>query len=253
MRKSPTFVGSMACQRCGRAVPRVNAMQKYCIDCSLKADRERKAKWARLHPQPYSDLKPRRKRRESIQKDRALSLNKTFVWPDERGDVHWITSLSVPFTYALSKNHIWKMSALGHREQRAEANEARAALVSAVRQALGTGRVLQGKLWIQILVQKPDNRGDAVNFVSAICDAIKEAINLDDRWYCLYSLDWQIAKREPRIFLAIGQSVAEDQQVCSWCGRIMPARLFLRGRRECPDCRKGSHGSKADAIEKGSV
>jgi hypothetical protein len=97
---------------------------------------------------------------------------------------------------------------------------------------------------VSIFVQKTNHRGDAINVIDLVCDAIKDAVGLDDRWYSLSSVDWEIVKANPRIFISIGQDSDEDCQVCSHCGDIKALSAFNRNvharmgvTRICKDCR----------------
>ena len=101
------------------------------------------------------------------------------------------------------------------------------------------------KVWLDVLVQKPNHKGDAVNVLDLVCDAIKEAIGVDDRWFAIRRLDWEIVKDNPRLVLGVSQDSDVDSQLCSYCGQIKPFAAFNRSRhsrlgvgRECVDCRR---------------
>lgn len=153
--------------------------------------------------------------------------------------------VNIPFSYRLSKNAVWAMAARGHVFLRQEARAMRDLLTQRLVVAMRTaGPVIQNKLWIDALIQKPNHKGDAVNMLDSICDAVKKAVPLDDRWYCVRRLDWEIVKDDPRIFVGIGQEDVPHSQVCSLCGRVSPLEDFARnastrtGRnRECITCR----------------
>ena len=157
----------------------------------------------------------------------------------------WMCRVAVPFSYAASKNHIWSMARSGHVYKRQESKRMRGSLTLMIRSAANGQRIANNKLWIDILVQKPDHKGDAVNVVDLVCDSIKDAIDLDDRWYSIRCLDWEIVKDRPRLFVGIGQSTDEDVQVCSSCGRMLPLDNFTKKRsqklgvdRNCRACLK---------------
>jgi hypothetical protein len=95
--------------------------------------------------------------------------------------------------------------------------------------------VVHNKVWIDILVQKPNHKGDAV----------KDTLPVDDRWFCIRRLDWEIVKDNPRLFVGIGQESDENCQVCSCCGQIKPFLEFNRRKyhrlgigRECRERRR---------------
>ena len=111
-------------------------------------------------------------------------------------------------------------------------------IVHRLREATKGIMVYRNKVWIDIFVQKPDHRGDAINFLDLIADAIKEAIGIDDRWFSIRRIDWQIVKEKPRIFIGIGQDEQDlfDAKICSYCGRILPEKCFGKSKRECREC-----------------
>ncbi len=154
--------------------------------------------------------------------------------------------VAVPFTYAASKNHIYTMRRNGHVALRRESKQIRQAITNALGAGLHCMPVVHNKVWIDILVQKPNHKGDAVNVVDLVCDAVKDAIErVDDRWFCIRRLDWQIVKGDPRLFVGVGQDSEEDCQVCSYCGQIKPLVEFNAARnrplgvgRECKACRR---------------
>ena len=111
--------------------------------------------------------------------------------------------------------------------------------------ALAGRRIAHNKVWIDILVQKPNHKGDAVNVIDLVCDAVKDALPVDDRWFCIRRLDWEICKGDGQLILGVGQDSDTDCQVCSYCGRIKPFTEFNAARhqplgigRECKECRR---------------
>lgn len=171
-------------------------------------------------------------------------------WDGHAGpDLIWQVSITVPFSYAASKNHLYTMRSRGHVALRRESRAIRDEVTIRLRAALAGRRVAHNKLWIDILVQKPDHRGDAVNVVDLVCDAIKAAVPVDDRWFCLRRVDWEIAKDSPQMYLKVGQASDQDCQVCSHCGQIRPFAAFAMRKhsrlgidRICRVCRQ--HGRR---------
>jgi hypothetical protein len=93
-------------------------------------------------------------------------------------------------------------------------------------------------------VQKPDARGDALNVIDAVSDAIKGVLGVDDRWYSVKRLDWQIVKDDPQIYIGISQKSDGDKRICSYCGRILTLDMFWKDKsnrmgvgRECKECK----------------
>ncbi len=247
--------GLLICADCGRAVEKKSPTQRYCPECSVRRDRERKRVWARRHGKrpTREELKARRE----DQKERVIEAGKMLNKSEDRGiawmgdpppELRWSVRVAVPFSYAASKNAIWSMaSGGGHVYMRKRARAYRDALVWEIKQALAKNgiKVYEGKLWIDILVQKPDHRGDAVNVVDMVCDAVKEAVGIDDRWFSIRRLDWGISKNSPALYVGIGQEVDRHHRVCSHCGRILPLEAFgkrshdrLGRARVCLECRR---------------
>lgn len=243
--------GNIVCQDCGVQAPRRGPTQRYCEPCSAARDRRRKLEWAKRHaPNPHVTRRAReRKLSRAKATGQAISraVAETIAWPaSDQPNLRWLVRVAVPFDYGYSKNAVWRLSDRGHVYMRRQARSLRDALAWELKQALSGVDVFEGKVWIDIFVQKPDHRGDAVNVVDTVCDAIKLAIPVDDNWYCLRRLDWQVTKSNPRLFVGVGQEVAEHHRVCSHCGRLLTLEQFGKkssarlGRdRICRDCRRG--------------
>lgn len=251
----------ITCQGCQAVVPRSGPTQRYCAECSERRDLMRKRLWAREHPLSQKARQAQvglRRRREELAKVAGRRINKkrkrSITWDGCSGPyLLWQVSISMPFTYAASKNHLYTMRRSGHVALRRESRTFRDELTLRLRHALAGRTVAHNKLWIDILVQKPDHRGDAVNVVDMVCDAIKGAVPVDDRWFCLRRVDWEIAKHDPQIYLKIGQETDQDCQVCSHCGQIRPFSAFTKRRnarlgidRVCRICRR--HGRKLGRV-----
>lgn len=160
-------------------------------------------------------------------------------------DLIWQERISVPFSYAASKNNIYAMRRSGQLMLRRESKELRKKICLAMKAKLYGRKIAHNKVWIEILVQKPNHKGDAVNVVDLVCDALKDAIPVDDRWFSIRILDWHIIKEDPKLYIAIGQETDEDAQVCSYCGLIKSLDHFHKDKRspigvgrECNLCRK---------------
>lgn len=176
---------------------------------------------------------------------------------DDPPDLRWVVRVSLPFDYGYSKNAAWRSVRRGYVYLTQQSRILRATLASAIRDAMSDKVVAQGKLWIDILVQKPDHKGDAVNFVDSVCDAVKQAVGLDDRWFAIRRLDWQVVKVNPRLMVGIGQDVAVDHKICSSCGRERHLDAFHRNRstrdgraRQCIECTRGTRKLTAPAVAK---
>lgn len=246
------------CEVCGIQVVARSVAQKYCEVCSIKKDRDRKAAWARKNYTPPSG--PEREKRSRAATNRRLAqqraahdlrdLDGSPSW-EANGvgrDLAWLVRVAVPFDYSLSKNAMWSMrGGGGHVFLRQKARGARNAVRDRVAAAVRMSKIrpVDAKVFVDIFVQKPDNKGDAINVVDSVCDGVKDAIGIDDRWFCLRGLDWEVVKSgTPRIWIGVGQEVTEHHRVCSCCGRILPLDAFgkrtadkVHGKaRVCREC-----------------
>ncbi len=242
----------ITCGDCGTIVPRTGPTQLYCTACSERRDLLRKRLWARTHrPGPgqrrrHAEMAvPRTATAREAGRVANATATAAYQQSAETSPLLWSIRVSIPFSYAASKNAIYRMLPHGHVFLRREARAHRDAIALRVRQSLAGRRIAHNKVWLDILVQKPNHKGDAVNVVDTVCDAVKRAVPVDDRWFCIRRLDWQIVKDNPQLIIGLGQDSDVDCQVCSYCGQIKPFSEFGRRRhshlgigRECRDCRR---------------
>lgn len=253
MRASPTnwpkHGNVLVCARCYAPTQRKSATQMYCGGCSAKSARERGTAWARENPQPIEARRPAMARRKSALNEAAdarcagpVSIVRPIDWPE----MAWAVSLRLPFGWELSKNAIWRTGAGGHVFLRSESRAARNLLTARLREALSNVNAVEAKVYIAIHVQKPNHRGDAVNTIDTLCDCIKEALGVDDRWFCLRSVDWSVSRTNPEIVVQVAQAETEHHRVCTQCGVIKPlASEFAKTKhgllghgRTCSECRR---------------
>lgn len=234
---------TIICQLCNSSIlVRNPKMQKYCSPCSNIRDAERKRKWAN------ADYQKRRKDPDTIARRNYLNHARNKVLrnlgvdaskenrfgdnlPPSTKTLLWNVVLEYPFDYCLSKNSIFRMNSGGHvflRQERKRSMEKVGFLISNLISE-NKIQVAQNKVWLDFFIEKPDFRGDAVNFVDSLCDAIKMGVGIDDRWFCVGTIDWRIVKVDPKIYIRIGQDSSENVQCCSYCGRMLSFEKF--GRR----------------------
>lgn len=241
--------GTAACADCGDVFKKTSPVHKYCAKCSEERSRERGRIWARNN---YSydpeSARPIRQKKQSEVIARGVRISRKFtsgIACHQEPELAWLVRLKIPFTFALSKNHVYSPHGW-HVRNRQSRNEQSALIESRIRDSVtrdGCSLVVPGKVWIDIFVQKPAHRGDATNFVDHICDAVKRGIGVDDRWFAIRRVDWEICKHNPQIFIGIGQEVREPHQACSSCGRLLTYDNFRKSShckngvmRNCRDC-----------------
>lgn len=95
--------------------------------------------------------------------------------------------------------------------------------------------VATNKLWLDILVERPNHSSDAINVLDGVADAVKSVIDLDDRWFAVRRLDWTVVPLGGQLYVALGQEHTWAARICSSCGRVLPLDQFGRGRL-CRTC-----------------
>jgi hypothetical protein len=97
---------------------------------------------------------------------------------------------------------------------------------------------VQAPLWIGIFLQKRNWQADAVNILDIASDAMQLATGVNDRWYCVSNIDWEMTVDRPMLHLHACQFKNEDHDTCSYCSSIVPTRLLrvTSKRRICRGC-----------------
>ena len=246
----------ITCESCGvETAKRGNGPQKYCEPCSATKNAERGLAWSRKNPLTKAQLAKIRDNRTAdlsrvveVCNRRSEANRGSISWMASPGpDLEWCVRIAVPFSYSLSKNHIFTRTRFGHTALRREARASREEITALMRQAVREVEIKNNKLWIDLFVEKPNHRGDAVNVLDLVCDAIKDATGVDDRWYSLRRVDWSIVKTQPTMYIGIGQEECVDSIACSSCGSILPLDAFNKNKsasigvtRRCRACMKAS-------------
>lgn len=245
-RKSPTYSELLICKKCGSPTEKHGAMQKYCPICSEEQDLERKKLWARDNPaKPEVIVRARSKvikRQTQRGKENSLkTVGVTYYSDIQETDPRIVLRVSVPFSYGYSKNSIYSMTNHGHLFLRAQTRELRDTLCLAIKNSLNLsdGVFYNAKVYLDIMVEKPNHRGDAVNVLDTVCDAVKDAIGVDDRWFSIRLLDWRIVKEGGNLIVGVSQEATEEQRGCHRCGRFFNMSSFSGNKRKsrvCPEC-----------------
>lgn len=238
------MIQRIVCERCGESAPkRGPGKQKYCLPCSEICSRERAAKWAREVGTPRAASAVAARGLE-ISRAHALSL------PRSHGatpPLIWTLTVAIPYNQRGSKNAIYTPGQKSHIALRREAVAYRDGITLLLKSSIASHgqRIAHNKVWIDLFIQKPNHTSDAINLIDLLCDAIKKAVGVDDRWFSIARVDWQIVKENPNIFIQIGQESECDVSVCSSCGRVLPLNSFQKNAslalgiaRNCRDCAK---------------
>lgn len=106
---------------------------------------------------------------------------------------------------------------------RKSAREIKSAVAWSTKLAVRGMAFRQDKVWLDIMVYKLNMRSDAVNVVDIVCDGIKLGLEIDDRWYAIRQLDWEVVPANPRIVIGIGQQ-ATSAAAASTPSADLPAR-----------------------------
>lgn len=219
----------------------------YCRDCSAERHNARIDQHSNSTGLGHQRPKNERSWRQILVSQRGLEISRSRAMTDIERPIAlvWHVKFTIPFSWAGSKNHLWALRKGGHVAMRREAASYRKLIKDETLLATRDSNVVQGKLWIDLLIQKPNHRGDAANFVDLICDGIKDALTIDDRWYSLRRLDWDVVKDSPVIAIGLGQESTIDMQICSSCGECLPYNNFQRNKsnktgvnRYCKSCTK---------------
>lgn len=125
----------------------------------------------------------------------------------------WKVAVSLGYTPALfSKNRAFGVSSNGQRvftshSRKAGHKKILGALSGAVNILRGMDSMLvPRKTWISITVMRPNDGRDCdpINFVDSICDAVKEVMGVDDRWFSVV-VDWMDSNAYPDVQIEVYQ------------------------------------------------
>jgi hypothetical protein len=159
-----------------------------------------------------------------------------------------IVEVSIPFDPAISKNATHRVGKHGGIYLQKPGKTIRNDLIRAIK-AQG-GEWYEGRVWLDVIVQKPNHRTDALNVLDAVADAVKEGIGVDDRWYSA-TLRWEMEKDSPMLTVRILQVTREHRRICSTCGVEQGLDAFTRNKsdrlghgRVCRECSRVSRLKK---------
>lgn len=166
------------------------------------------------------------KKYQSIRKEKGIAISNSLRTPDLNGEVGYlkVINIKVPWSGSYSKNVILGRGIAGKRvflKQAAKNLKLEIGLLLRSEMRKKRIRFVEDKIWLDIFVQKPNaGAGDAINVLDLVADGISEGIGVDDRWFCIKSLDWAVIKKDPMIYIEIGQADDIPKRICSYCGII---------------------------------
>jgi len=212
--------------------------QRICPSCKkelVNPDPRRK-----YHPE-CKTAKGRNTHRLKV-KERGAILNK-FIRPKPSrfftfgGDVCDKFYFKIPWEECPSKNHLW-LKGKRHMYMKKETHAYRDKWSRIISKRLKDENYTfyPGKIWIDIICLKPNHRGDAINLLDNIADMVKMAIDVDDRWFCIRNLDWEVVTEDPCVYVGIGQEHTEKHFLCEHCRRILVFSDSVSKRGICKYC-----------------
>lgn len=120
-------------------------------------------------------------------------------------------TLTIPFRTAVSKNrgHRIKQSQYGlativkTKDLRSYTHEVHWLIRAEIMKK--PWKFENGKIWLTVFVYKPRKNADAINVLDTLADIIKNAIEVDDQYFAVRELDYDVDTANPRIILGICQ------------------------------------------------
>jgi hypothetical protein len=115
--------------------------------------------------------------------------------------------ISFPYDSNFSKNKAHGTTRTGKWYTKAEHRRLKEELLELLADACKPYEWKKEKYWIAIHVQKPSNRGDAINYLDAIADVIKHAVGVDDNYMEVENITYEVIKNgtNNKIFISISQ------------------------------------------------
>lgn len=202
------------CADCGVDVPNASPVQRYCATCSSMRN---------------AASAPSRRWVERIIPTRRPAHAATLRWDVDRPlELRWYLRFALPYSEVMSKNAIFGRGRGGHVFIRKESKQAKERIARAAHEC--ADKVVQNRVWVDLFVQKPSHKSDAINVVDLVCDGLKVGLGIDDRWFSIRRVDWQVVRVDPQVYVGVGQEDVCASQVCSFCGDVKPLTEFSGNR-----------------------
>lgn len=235
--KKPVLV---VCQSCGVESYRGSKIAKFCLQCALNRIPANKLRCKEKNPEKHTESIKKsatNKRIEMVARGAAIAemVKPRIYWPaDHEIDTYIQCRVKIKYNKNLSKNAAYGISRRGFMYIKPDARQAMDDVKKALRPF--ANKFKKAKTWIDIFVEKPHNRGDAINFIDSICDAVKIAIGVDDKFFSIRKVDWKVNKQNPRIFIGISQESDEETFICIYCGRECKVSAKSCYKNTCVQC-----------------
>jgi len=231
--------GFRECEKCKALFEKKAPVQRFCVNCGKWRDKARKIAWQREQDRLFGGSAHRReteglatsRRVKRKERGEAIGLKnvKAFSSLPVRSDAKKVIRFEFPNDGYLSKNSLVNMGMVSGKPftfVRKDIKKRKEAIGLLVMAQLGSYVWPRSKTFIDIMVQKHMVGSDAINVVDTVCDAIKKGLDVDDEWFCIGTLDWEVVKRDPKIYVQISTFDHEHQKVCGCCWQIKPELQF---------------------------
>ena len=264
--------GFRECDKCKTVFEKRAPAQRFCMDCAKWRDKARKISWQREqdllfgsgHRREAPGLQVKRRvQRKEIGEAIGIQNIKAFSALPTREDARKVIRFEFPNDGYLSKNSLINIGMISGKPftyVRKDITKRKEIIGLLVMSQLGSFSWPRSKTWVDVMVQKHMVGSDAINVVDTVCDAIKKGLGVDDEWFCIGTLDWEVVKKDPKICVQISTYDSAHQKVCGCCWQIKPETEF--GKRtqningvshECLSCTSAVLKSKTGSGVRGET
>ena len=234
-----TVATEKPCARCGEpTVDRsINQVKKFCGACLPEARLEFNRTYQKKHADRIAGA--RKKYREECDAASSREAHCVAGMPHVPPMVE-ATRFRIPFFKELSKNRFLRRGWRGGVYIPDDTRKAFDYSLALARDALKDFRLRgkPGKVWVALMVQKPNMKSDAINMVDAVCDILKDALEIDDCWFSLKYVDWEIKRVNPEILVEVSVSRTTETRLCNRCWGEKDVAEFTKAGLLCGGCKR---------------
>ncbi len=245
--------GMAECPICHQQFTKRSGGHTYCDVCKPESKRLNMERWLADNPDKKREhSRASAARAYARREDQVGAISETIkeeAWGLTREvTLLWYVRLQMPFSSAFSKNRIYQKGSENKPFVKSSAGRAASdEVIIRARNALRLANIrpVEAKVWVDLFVQKAEHRGDAVNVVDLVCDALKVALDVDDRWFSIRRLDWSVVRNDPMLYIGMGQETDRPHKICSICKRCLPFESFPPNKARpdalhnaCMECRE---------------